>query len=1167
MRVPRSWTDKPWCEKMSDPEWPLAYSKYIGQGTGSIETKGRVNSNLQDLRHSCDFRGVESKCHRCRESACGAALENTCGMQLQGVASADLSINMPTVSDTPWAVGGAHRNDFDGAGATHTCLMLSGGECIEPDPAHLDYSSCRVQCWGFGLAGGYIAGADNDQFADPSLWDYKATDVWEWAKAPHNPQGILSTLAGGGGVGYADGSGAAAKFSHPQDVAVDASFNVYVADTGNHRIRKVTPAGVVTTVAGNGVEGWQDGPALDASFSSPSGIALYHDSSGAVVLLVADQGNHRIRKVSLQRYDKAGAVSCYVGRCGPGTDSWTHTFSDASPQPGYADGTGDVARFDSPSSVAVDDDGTLFVADTNNHLVRMVTPDQEVYTLAGLLGPAQVEIVGNQEVPAPGCPPPCLAGLPGHTDGSLSEAAFYFPTDVALGPSRTVLVTEPHNLRRISLPEELSEVQGVSSTGRVVTLAGKQDEGENDGAGDEAMFNRPTGVTATPDGIMYVTDAGSCRIRRVVPAEVVALDITCSSTLQDIWRPSGCSSYDPPVGDRDKTVGSLFGNIFYNYEYRDSSTILDGWENIGREIKDCVGTPPPDALDKKILSVDNLAIDDGLTDVKEDTGDGSVIRLHCPGSCVASAAATSPVIGSKYFTDSSSICLAAVHAGEVSSQGMRQPLPGPQVHPQAYIDQKRPECLALPSIAYQYFTSAALLSAYLLGAPALLSANGVTSTAVPESYPRLFTVAPYPEATVEVQTISGHPAAGLEQGCGYSGDGQPPQEGYFRAPMGIDVYRHTSLTDSVLLYVADTDNHAVRSLSAVCAFPCENGAACVAPDTCACTTGWTGQACTTAICSTPCGNRSVCVAPDTCDCVPGFGGAGCTTPLCFQTCMNGGTCTAPDTCTCPSGWFGYTCEVPVCEQTCGNDSDCTAPNTCRSAPALSSMLTNNPSAIILAAGWTGTDCRIPTCDQTCANGGWCTAPNTCTCPPQWTGHDCSLPICHQGLWVSGGSERAAAGFPSQWLQHVPCSYSDWCTSTNGFDCAQSRREASVEEECRMMELEKDVITQFSYLRGDSTVTSSARYSPLHPYDYTGDPRLPWFAYDSITEGHTLPYTWSYDRQVAMVERHMITEGHYVCANDGLCISPGVCECADGWIGFDCRTPVCTQVSGIFTLTN
>jgi hypothetical protein len=212
-----------------------------------------------------------------------------------------------------------------------------------------------------------------------------------------------------------------------------------------------------------------------------------------------------------------------------------------------------------------------------------------------------------------------------------------------------------------------------------------------------------------------------------------------------------------------------------------------------------------------------------------------------------------------------------------------------------------------------------------------------------------------------VETVAGLAAASLEPGCGFA-DAQPAQRALLRSPSGIDVWRPTAAVPSqpatTYVFIADTENHAIRAMAAVCSAPCENGGRCVGGaggvgwGACACAAGWTGVDCSTPVCTVPCVGRQLCVAPDTCACAPGYVGApACATALCAQTCRHGGVCAAPDTCACVSGWFGPACEAPVCAQTCGNGGNCTGPDTCTCPQQ-----------------WSGADCRVPVCEQTCENG-------------------------------------------------------------------------------------------------------------------------------------------------------------------------------------------------------
>lgn len=159
--------------------------------------------------------------------------------------------------------------------------------------------------------------------------------------------GTVSTLAGKGAPGLKDGYGNDSSFDTPCGIVIDKEGNLFVADTGNDAIRKITPQGEVTTLAG-GSGGRGDGRGTEASFNRPTGIALTHDG----FLFVTDQGSSRIRRITPE-----GEVTTYAGR-----------------RSGFADQTGSQARFSSPAGIAIDRNGALYVADSQNYLIRKVSP-------------------------------------------------------------------------------------------------------------------------------------------------------------------------------------------------------------------------------------------------------------------------------------------------------------------------------------------------------------------------------------------------------------------------------------------------------------------------------------------------------------------------------------------------------------------------------------------------------------------------------------------------------------------------------------------------------------------------------------------------------------------------------------------------------------------------
>jgi ABC-type branched-subunit amino acid transport system substrate-binding protein len=287
------------------------------------------------------------------------------------------------------------------------------------------------------------------------------------------PDGRVSTLAGTGSPGYVDGPIATAQFNSPTGLAVDAAGNVYVADGGNQRIRIIQVDGTVTTLAGTGEPGYRDGPVGEAQFNSPFDVA----ASSTGVLYVADAGNDRIRAISPD-----GMVSTLAGSGGRG----------------FEDGPPEQAEFNGPWKITLAADGTLYVADgvaifmRGNHAIRRVAPDGTVSTVAG-------------------------TGMPGLADGPVSEAGFYWPEDVDVDASGNIYVADSHSDRiRVITPE-----------GMVYTLAGSGGMGYADGPGPEAAFLGPVGVLVDGSGHLIVSEYAGLRIRVIdLPHRLVALSPT-----------------------------------------------------------------------------------------------------------------------------------------------------------------------------------------------------------------------------------------------------------------------------------------------------------------------------------------------------------------------------------------------------------------------------------------------------------------------------------------------------------------------------------------------------------------------------------------------------------------------------------------------------------------
>lgn len=339
-----------------------------------------------------------------------------------------------------------------------------------------------------------ITGKEND----PNAANNSATAT----TAPTAPKVLMVTTLAGSVYGYLDGTGSAAKFGSPKGVAVDGAGNVFVVDYSNDRIRKITPAGVVTTVAGS-TNGFADGTGAAAKFNGPNGIAI--DATGN--LYIADAGNHRIRKITPAGVVTTIAGDGYVttlyqplGVCVDATgtvyiaDSYNARIckltasglsvlagsaTGGTGSAGYADGTGTAAKFDTPNGLVVDAAGNVFVTDAFNHLIRKITPAGVVTTLAG--------------------------SSKGYADGNGGAAQFDTPSGPAIDAAGNIFIADIGT----------NSVRKITPTGVVTTIARSLSGGTTDGPVGTAQFSYPYAVAVDATGNIYFSDFNNNLIRKI----------------------------------------------------------------------------------------------------------------------------------------------------------------------------------------------------------------------------------------------------------------------------------------------------------------------------------------------------------------------------------------------------------------------------------------------------------------------------------------------------------------------------------------------------------------------------------------------------------------------------------------------------------------------------
>lgn len=267
--------------------------------------------------------------------------------------------------------------------------------------------------------------------------------------------GIVTTLAGSGKVGQADGKGPAASFFNPAAVAVDKKGFVYVADTHNDLIRKISPDGVVSTILGKWAKEAINKPDTAGRFDTPMGIAV--DGVGNVY--VADWFHDQIRKISTK-----GVVTTFTG----------------TGEPGSKNGTGTKASFYLPEGIAADKAGNIYVADTYNNMIRKIDPSGVVTTIAGKI-------------------------KKGRVDGKGAAASFFHPDGIAIDNNNNIYIADTGN----------NLIRRITPDGIVTTLAGSGIRGSVNGDARAASFNRPMSVAVGAGGNVYVADYQNNLVRKI----------------------------------------------------------------------------------------------------------------------------------------------------------------------------------------------------------------------------------------------------------------------------------------------------------------------------------------------------------------------------------------------------------------------------------------------------------------------------------------------------------------------------------------------------------------------------------------------------------------------------------------------------------------------------
>ena len=554
-----------------------------------------------------------------------------------------------------------------------------------------------------------------------------------------SPTGLVTTLAGGGilfSSSGGDGVGSGAGFGYPAGLAVDGAGNVYVADSTMDTIRKVTPAGVVTTLAGTpGVRGSADGTGAAAQFDFPFGVAV----DGAGNIYVSDAISSIIRQVSL-----TGVVTTIAGK---------------PIQYGGVDGVGTSARFDYPYGVAVDGQGNIYVADSSNDTIRRVAPGGIVTTLAGLVQGA------------------------GAADGTLNQARLFGPSGVAVSSSGNLYVADTYN----------NTIRKITTNGMVTTLAGlAASSGDVDGPGHVAEFNAPSGVATDSAGNIYVADAGNNSIRKVTPAGVVTTILVGTGDTNAPFSAPSCVAMD--------AAGNLYfaesGNTIRKATPNGVVTTLAGLRQL-----DALGNPiggNSDGLGSaaRFNRTSGLALDSAGNVYVADKGNNSIRKLTPAGlvtTLAGSSQGSADGSGSAArFSGPSGIAVdhvGYVYVADAGNGTIRKVTPDGQV-------------TTLAGVALQTGSNDGLATSAHFNSPSALAVDGAGNLYVSDTRNcAIRKVTPSGTVTTLAGMAGLIPAGTLGQAGSFDGTGSLAR---FDLPTGIAV------DNAGNIYVADQNNNTLR---------------------------------------------------------------------------------------------------------------------------------------------------------------------------------------------------------------------------------------------------------------------------------------------------------------------------------------------------------------------